>query len=219
MGTKQQVAPSILSADFSRLGEEAQAVERAGADRIHIDVMDGHFVPNLTAGACVVKSLKQVSSLPLDVHLMVNEPEKMIPAFAAAGADSLIIHLESTRDPAMVLKQIHQEKVLTGLTLKPETAVEKMFPFLPYLDLILIMTVEPGFGGQSLLPDQVEKISIVKKELSRHGLNHPPVHVDGGVSDKTRSLLLSADVLVSGSFIFRHKDYKTAISLLKTGIK
>ena len=219
MGKKQQVAPSILSANFSRLGEEVQAVELAGADRIHIDVMDGHFVPNLTVGASVVKSLRQVSSLPLDVHLMVNEPEKMIPAFVAAGADSLTIHLESTRDPAMVLKQIHQENILAGLTLKPETAVEKMFPFLPHLDLILIMTVEPGFGGQPLLPDQVEKISIVKKELSRCGLDHLSVHVDGGVSDKTRPLLFSADVLVSGNFIFKHKNYKTAISLLKTGME
>ena len=209
------VAPSILSADFSRLGEEVQAVESAGADRLHIDVMDGHFVPNLTIGAPVVKSLKKISTLPLDVHLMVNKPENIISSFVSAGVDSITIHLESTDDPEKVLKQIRQEKVSAGLALKPATPIEKIFCFLSFLDLVLIMTVEPGFGGQSLLPDQVPKISAVKKELVRQGLNDLPVHVDGGVNLQTLPLLSSADVLVAGHFIFTHKSYREAISLLK----
>ncbi len=211
------VAPSILSADFSRLGEEVRNVESAGADRLHIDVMDGHFVPNLTIGAPVVKSLKKISTLPLDVHLMVSKPENILSSFISAGADSITIHLESTNYPEKVLKRIRQEKVLAGLTLKPATPVERMFPFLPFLDLVLVMTVEPGFGGQSLLPDQVSNISAVKEELVRQGLNNVPVHVDGGVNLQTLPLLPSADVLVAGHFIFTHKSYKEAISLLKSG--
>ena len=218
MSTKHLVAPSILSADFSRLGEEVQAVELAGADRLHIDVMDGHFVPNLTIGAPVVKSLRKVSTLPLDVHLMVNKPENIIPSFVSAGADSITIHLESTENPQKVLEQIRQEKVLAGLTLKPATPVEKIFPFLSLLNLVLIMTVEPGFGGQSLLSNQIPKISAVKEELVRQGLSNLPVHVDGGVNHQTLPLLSSADVLVAGHFIFKHQDYEEAISLLKNGI-
>ena len=214
MSEQHLIAPSILSANFSRLGEEVQAVELAGADRLHIDVMDGCFVPNLTIGPLVVESLKKISALPLDVHLMVNKPENMIPAFVSAGADSITIHLESTRNPQIVLEQIRQEKILAGLTLKPKTSVEKIFPFFHQLDLVLIMTVEPGFGGQSLLLDQIPKISVVKKELVRQGLNLP-VHVDGGVNDKTLPLLSSADVLISGNFVFKHRSYKEAISLLK----
>ncbi len=210
-----KVAPSILSADFARLGEEVRAVETAGADRLHIDVMDGRFVPNLTIGAPVVKSLKKTTTLPLDVHLMVEEPGKMISSFVSAGADSITIHLESDGGLEAVLKNIRQEKVLAGLALKPDTPVEKLFPFLPLLDMVLIMTVEPGFGGQFLLPDQVVKISDVKKEVARQGLKALPIHVDGGVNDKTQLLVSSADVLVAGHFIFKHKNYKEAISLLK----
>ena len=213
---KKLVAPSILSADFSRLGEEVQAVEQAGADRLHIDVMDGHFVPNLTIGVPVVKSLKKITKLPLDVHLMVNKPESMVSFFASAGANSIIIHLESIKDPQKVLEQIHNTNVLAGLTLKPKTPVKELFPFLHQLDLILIMTVEPGFGGQSLLPETVLKVSLIKEEIIRQGLNIP-VHVDGGVNDKTLPLLSSADVFISGHFIFKHQSYKKAISLLKNG--
>ncbi len=212
---KKLVAPSILSADFSRLGEEVKAMEQAGADRLHIDVMDGHFVPNLTIGVPVIKSLKKITKLPLDVHLMVNEPESMISSFASVGADSITVHLESTKDTGKVLEQIRYTNVQAGLTLKPETPVEKLFPFLHQLDLVLIMTVEPGFGGQSLLPEAVAKISQVRKELDRQSLT-VPIHVDGGVNDETLPLLSSADVLVSGHFIFKHQSYKEAISILKT---
>ena len=229
------VAPSILSADFSRLGEEVRAVEQAGADRLHIDVMDGHFVPNLTIGVPVVKSLKKISSIPLDIHLMANEPEHIVPLFLSTGVDSITIHLEALQErrPEIlmhrILEKIHQEKIMVGVALKPKTPVEKIFPFLSQLDLVLIMTVEPGFGGQSFLPEQIPKISAVKKELAKQGLNHVLVHVDGGVNDKMVKLLsvrenavqnespVQADVLVAGHFVFKHKNYKTAISLLKKG--
>ena len=217
------VAPSILSADFSRLGEEVKAVEKAGADRLHIDVMDGHFVPNLTIGRPVVESLNRISTLPLDLHLMVNEPDSIIPYFFPSGADSITIHLEAVEESQRensvkrILEKIHQENISAGLALKPKTPLEKIFPFLPYLDLVLIMTVEPGFGGQSLMVNQVPKISAIKKELVKQGLDNVFVHVDGGVNDKTVPLLSSADVLVSGNFIFRHKNYKEAISILKKG--
>ena len=215
---KKMVSASILSADFSRLGEEVRAVQQGGADRLHIDVMDGHFVPNLTIGAVVLKSLKRSTHLPLDVHLMIHEPEKMIPSFVDAGADSITIHIETVKDPKAILKQIRKEKIWAGLALKPATPVEKLFPFLQELDLVLIMTVEPGFGGQTLLPDQVQKIKMVKEELVRQNLSSVLVHVDGGVNDKTLPLLKEADVLVSGSFIFKYKNYRTAISLLKGDI-
>ena len=217
------VAPSILSADFSRLGEEVKAVEKAGADRLHIDVMDGHFVPNLTIGRPVVESLNRISTLPLDLHLMVNEPDSIIPYFSPSGVDSITIHLEAVEESQRensvkrILEKIHQENISAGLALKPKTPLEKIFPFLPYLDLVLIMTVEPGFGGQSLMVNQVPKISAIKKELVKQGLDNVFVHVDGGVNDKTVPLLSSADVLVSGNFIFRHKNYKEAISILKKG--
>jgi len=210
------VAPSILSADFSRLGEEILSVEKAGADRLHIDIMDGHFVPNLTIGPGVVRSIRGITKLPLDAHLMVNEPEKMIEGFASAGVDSITIHLESTKEPHKVLKSIKQKNILAGLTLKPSTAIEKIFPFLHFLDLVLIMTVDPGFGGQSLLKDQVTKITTLRKEIKKQGLSNVLIHVDGGVNDKTLPLLSSADLLVAGHFIFKHKSYKEAISLLKT---
>ena len=214
---KHLVAPSILSADFSRLGEEVKAIELAGADRLHIDVMDGCFVPNITIGPQVLSSIRQKTSLPLDVHLMVEKPENIIADFVSAGADSITIHWESTKNPGKVLKEIRRLKVLAGLTLKPQTNMETLFPFLSQLDLVLIMTVEPGFGGQSLLLDQVPKISAVKKESARQGLNNLPIHVDGGVNDQTVSLLSSADVLISGHFVFKHESYKSAISLLKNG--
>ena len=211
----QEVSASLLSADFSRLREEIIAVQKAGAHRLHIDVMDGHFVPNLTIGPPVVKSLKAISALPLDIHLMVQEPEKMIIPFVKAGSHSITFHIEATKRPRDLLEHIKAQKVLAGMALKPATPQEKLFPYLPYLDFVLVMTVEPGFGGQTLLIDQVKKIASIKEEIKKQGLKNIRVHVDGGVNDKTRPLLASADVLVSGNFIFSHKNYKTAITLLR----
>lgn len=207
------IAPSILSADFSRLGDEIRAIEKAGADWIHVDVMDGHFVPNLTIGAPVVKSLRPVTKLPLDVHLMIEEPERYLEDFAQAGADYLTIHVEASRRVEPTLRRIRELGMKPGITLRPGTAVEDLYPFLKWVDLILVMTVEPGFGGQSFMSDQVSKLSALRSELKRQ--NHSALlEVDGGVTDKTAQELREADVLVAGSFVFK-QDYAQAIQQLK----
>ncbi len=213
---KHKVSASILSADFSRLGDEVRAVEAAGADWIHVDVMDGHFVPNLTMGIPIMHSLKKISVLPLDVHLMVEQPEKMIDAFALAGADTLTIHIESTKNIEDVLKQIHKMNVRTGITLKPSTSVQSLFPFLEWVDLVLIMTVEPGFSGQSFLKESASKISPLRLELLKRKLD-VLIEIDGGVNEQTLSHLKEADILVSGNFIFRHPNYRRAIQILQEG--
>lgn len=207
------IAPSILSADFARLKEEIAAVEKAGADWIHVDVMDGHFVPNLTIGAPVVKSLRRVTELPLDVHLMIDHPERYVKDFAEAGSDYLTIHVESTADVAGTLKMIREYKMKPGITLKPGTAVEKILPFLPQVDLVLVMTVEPGFGGQSFMADQVKKISRLRAEIEKLKLS-TLIEVDGGINADTAKNVREADVLVAGNFVFKG-NYGAAIAALK----
>lgn len=211
--SKFLIAPSILSADFAKLGEEIRAIEKAGADWIHVDVMDGHFVPNLTIGAPVVKSLRPVTNLPLDVHLMIDEPERYVEDFAKAGATYLTIHVEATTKVEATLKQIRTLGMKPGITLRPGTPVESVFPFLKLVDLILVMTVEPGFGGQSFMHDQVAKLSALRAELKRIG-HTALLEVDGGVTDETAKLLAEADVLVAGSYVFK-KNYAEAIRALK----
>lgn len=208
------VAPSILSADFANLEKEVKAVAQAGADWIHVDVMDGHFVPNLTIGIPVVASLKKISPLPLDVHLMIEKPEKYVDDFLKAGSDWLTIHVEATTEVESCLKRIRQFGSRAGLTLRPRTPVEKVLPFLSLCDLVLVMTVEPGFGGQSFMEDQVAKITRLRQEIKRQNLK-TLIEVDGGVSDKTLPHLSEADVLVAGSYIFKN-DYAQAIASLKT---
>lgn len=161
------VAPSILSADFANLQKELDAIAAAGADWVHVDVMDGHFVPNLTIGVPVVASLKKVTKLPLDVHLMIDTPEKYIEQFIKAGANYLTIHVESTKDPLQVLKRIRELGCKAGITLRPGTALSAVLPFLPVVDLVLVMTVEPGFGGQGFMSDQVQKITELKLPKSK----------------------------------------------------
>jgi ribulose-phosphate 3-epimerase len=207
------VAPSILSADFANLEKEILAVAKAGADWIHVDVMDGHFVPNITIGIPVVKSLKKVSPIPLDVHLMITEPEKYIEDFIKAGSDYLTIHVESTKDPAAVLKRIRELGAKPGITLRPGTAVESVLPLLPLCDLVLVMTVEPGFGGQSFMHDQVAKISVLRSEITRANLKCL-IEIDGGINAETAKICHEADVFVAGSYVFG-KDYQSAISSLK----
>ncbi len=207
------VAPSILSADFANLEKEIKAISAAGADWVHVDVMDGHFVPNLTIGIPVVESLKKVSRLPLDVHLMIEKPERYIEDFVKAGSDYLTIHVEATEKPHEVLRKIRLLGAKAGITLRPGTPLSEITPYLGEVDLVLVMTVEPGFGGQSFMMDQVEKMKALREERERRGLKYL-IEVDGGVNEKTLAYCKDADVLVAGSYVFRN-DYKNAIESLK----
>ncbi len=190
-----------------------KALAAAGADWIHVDVMDGHFVPNLTIGAPVVQALKKISPLPLDVHLMIENPEKYVPDFIAAGSDIITIHVESTKDPAALLQTIRKAGRRAGLTLRPGTPLEAILPFLPLCDLVLVMTVEPGFGGQSFRQDQVVKIDRLRLEIQKQGLS-TLIEVDGGVSDQTVAQCRNADVFVAGSYVFKN-NLAEAIRQLK----
>ena len=208
------IAPSLLSSNFSKLGEEVTALEKAGADWIHWDIMDSHFVPNLTFGPPILKSLRPLSSLFFDVHLMVEKPENLLLPFAEAGADSITFHLEACQTPSDLIKKIKAFNLKAGLSLKPNTPIDKVFPLLESLDLVLIMTVEPGKGGQSFLTEQAEKVKVLKKEIS--SLKNPPlIEVDGGITPVTAQQVSQADVLVSGNYIFKNGDYFSSILQLK----
>ena len=201
------VAPSILAADFSRLGELVRTVQDAGADRIHIDVMDGHFVPNLSMGPMVVKGLRPVTPLPLEVHLMVERPHDFIPAFVHAGATTLIFHLEPIDDPLLMLRDIRAHGVKVGLAIKPGTRVDAIVPFLPELDLVLCMTVEPGFGGQAFMPESVARIEEIRSLIDQ--INPTcELEVDGGIDAETALIAVKAgaNVLVAGTAIFAAEE-------------
>ncbi|OYZ20974.1 MAG: ribulose-phosphate 3-epimerase [Bdellovibrio sp. 28-41-41] len=209
----KKISPSLLAADFANIESEVKKVTQAGADFLHLDIMDGHFVPNLTFGPPVVAAIKKVSTIPLDVHLMIETPEKFVDEFIKAGADYLTIHVESTNQTAELLKKIRASNVKSGLTLRPRTSLDAIKEFLPLCDLVLVMTVEPGFGGQSFMMDQVAKIDWLKNHRSQSGLNYL-IEVDGGVSDKTRAHVENADVLVAGTYVFKN-DYAAAIRSLR----
>lgn len=213
---KPLVSPSILSADFTCLGEEVKNLALAGADSLHIDVMDGHFVPQLSMGPPLVKSLKSLNQLPLEVHLMVKYPENFIDDLIKAGASLICFHIEASSPCQKLLKFIRKQGLKAALAIKPQTSAHRLFDFFEDLDRILLMTVPPGKGGQKLLKAPLAKIPLLKKELKKRNLN-VPIQVDGGVNLKTLPLLKEADILVSGSFIFESGDYKKAIQSLKKG--
>ena len=208
------LAPSILSADFGRLAEEVRAVEAAGADWIHVDVMDGRFVPNLTIGPPVVSALRRVTKLPLDVHLMIVEPEKLVPDFAAAGADSITIHAEAATHLHRGLQQIRGLGKKAGVALNPATSADAIRWVLDDVDLVLVMTVNPGFGGQSFISGVLPKIEQVRQMLGPRAVR---VEVDGGVNaDNAAEVIRSgADVLVAGSAVFGHPDYRVSIGTIR----
>lgn len=211
---KLYIAPSILSADLACLGNQVSQVEEAGADWLHIDIMDGHFVPNLSFGPALVKSLNKVVKVPQDVHLMVQEPQKFIEPFVKAGASALTIHAEARGNIRETLKQIKKAGLWCGLSIKPDTPAAALVPYLDLLDLILVMSVYPGFGGQEFLPKSPEQINQVSKLAKEHNIL---VEVDGGINRQTAPLAYKAgaQALVAGAAIFGQTDIKQALADIK----
>ena len=215
----KKIAPSILSADFSRLAEEVRAVEKAGADVIHVDVMDGHFVPNITIGPLVVQGLKKLTSLPLDVHLMIENPERYVEVFAQAGSDWITIHAEVCPNLKRMIRKVRQLNARPGIVLKPATPLKTLFPVLDDIDLVLIMSVNPGFGGQSFIPATLKKIERLRKIIDQNGYSME-IEVDGGVKIENIGEVSRAggDIFVVGTGIFKTKDYEETIRKLRQEI-
>jgi len=200
------LAPSLLAADFGRLADQLQDAAKAGAEVAHIDIMDGHFVPNLSMGPGLVQAIRASSAMLFDVHLMISNPDRYIKAFADAGADHITIHVESEGNIAAAIEQIHSLGCSAGITLRPGTPIESLYPFLPMVELALVMTVEPGFGGQSFMASQLPKITALRKWACDNG-RELHVEVDGGIkaSNAAETVAAGANVLVAGSSIFNHK--------------
>ena len=210
------IAPSILSADFGRLGDEVKAVAKAGADWIHADIMDGHFVPNITFGPMVVKAVKQVTQLPIDVHLMIENPDRYVPEFIRAGADWISVHVETCVHLNRSIQQIKELGARAGAVLNPATPIESLDWILEDLDYVLIMSVNPGFGGQAFIPNSLQRINRLRKMIDERGLK-TLIEIDGGVNRKTIAEISAAgaDVFVAGSAIFNGSDYGETISAFK----
>ncbi|NQU73115.1 MAG: ribulose-phosphate 3-epimerase [Candidatus Omnitrophica bacterium] len=211
MDKKILVASSLLSADFANLERDIKKVQAAGVDWLHIDVMDGHFVPNITIGPVVVKSIKKVSDLPLDVHLMIKDPQKYIDPFVEAGSDIITFHIETVKDPEGIIRLIKNSGKKVGVSIKPKTKVASIQPILDKVDLVLIMSVEPGFGGQGFIESAVPKIQELRKIYTGN------ISVDGGINDKNAGMVIQAgaNVLVAGNYVFSSKDVNDAIRRLR----
>jgi ribulose-phosphate 3-epimerase len=217
---QKKISPSILSADFSRLGEEVKAVEKAGADYIHVDVMDGHFVPNITVGPPIVEALHRITSLPLDVHLMIQSPDDFLEAFIEAGAAILTIHVEAAVHLHRTMMEIKKKGALAGVCLNPTTPLCLLEPALEYADLALVMTVDPGFGGQEFIPSVLSKIGQLRQLIDKKGWRLE-LEVDGGikVDNIGRVAKAGADVFVSGSGLFQTPDYRKTITAMREQIQ
>ncbi|HEU4457018.1 MAG TPA: ribulose-phosphate 3-epimerase [Longimicrobium sp.] len=205
--SRVKIAPSILSADFTRLGEHIREAEAGGADWIHVDVMDGHFVPNITIGPLIAAAAKRSTSLPVDVHLMIEKPERYLAAFAEAGADYLTVHVETSPHLHRTVQQIRELGAKPGVTLNPATPAESLEEILPYVDLVLVMSVNPGFGGQSYIPTSTAKIAKIRRMLDERGLGHVELQVDGGIAPDTAAEVAraGASVVVAGSAVYNAK--------------
>jgi ribulose-phosphate 3-epimerase len=217
MANPKKIAPSLLSADFSKLQEQITLMEEGGADLHHVDVMDGHFVPNITFGPFIVKAIKKCSNIPLDVHLMIENPEKYVEDFVRAGADYLTVHVEATKHIHRLLQQIRATGAKVGVSLNPGTPLSSIEEILDDVDMILIMSVNPGFGGQSFIPQSLDKIRRLRKMLSDRGLDHVEIEIDGGVKLENIAEVAAAgvDIFVSGSGIYNAPNPKEMISEMK----
>ena len=214
-----KIAPSILSADFTRLGEEVKRVEQAGADYIHIDVMDGHFVPNITIGPMIVRAVRQVTELPLDVHLMISNPDFFVEAFVETGADMITVHAEAVNHLHRSIQYIRKAGARPAVSLNPASPLQMIEYVLDDVDMVLLMTVNPGFGGQAFIPEVIPKIEILREMINKRGLDIE-LQVDGGISPQTIGPVSSAgaNVFVAGSAIFHSDDYAETIRLMREGM-